>query len=155
LPLEVLKRIRSADQVAWDEGVSRKFVGAEVETVRRRHFPVWHVARYLPRRTRTRPGRHVLGGLLAYETITAANGKRDACGKPCQKVKGTSNTKCLARARQEETRTVRLDADVVLLKSRQRDGVMAVAGSNTSKRRVLFDFSASSSRNSRGSVLIG
>ena len=76
----------------------------------------------------------------AYGTIAACQQQERRMRQAKRKGQGHKHSKRLAQARQEESRAVRLAADVSLLVSWLRDDVLAVAGPDVATRRALFDF---------------
>ncbi len=76
----------------------------------------------------------------AYGTITACEQQERRMRQAKRKGRGNKHSKQLAQARQEESRAVRLAADVSLLVSWLRDDVLSVSGPDVATRRDLFDF---------------
>lgn len=76
----------------------------------------------------------------AYGTITACEQQERRLRQAKRKGRGNKYSKQLAQARQEESRAVRLAADVSLLVSWLRDDVLSVSGPDVVTRRDLFDF---------------
>lgn len=76
----------------------------------------------------------------AYGTITAREQQERRRRQAKRQGRGNQHSKQLAQARQEESRAVRLAADVSLLVSWLRDDVLSVCGPDVATRRELFDF---------------
>ena len=76
----------------------------------------------------------------AYGTITACEHQERRIRQAKRQGRGNQHSKRLAQARQAESRTVRLAADVSLLVSWLREDVLSVSGPDVATRRDLFDF---------------
>jgi hypothetical protein len=76
----------------------------------------------------------------AYGTITACEQQQRRMRQAKRTGQGHKHSKRLAQARQEESRAVRLSADVSLLLSWLRDDILSVSGPDVATRRDLFDF---------------
>ncbi len=75
----------------------------------------------------------------AYGTIAACEQQERLMRQAKRQGQGDKHSKRLAQARQEESRAVRLAADVSLLMSWLRDDVLSVSGPAVATRRDLFD----------------
>ncbi len=76
----------------------------------------------------------------AYGTINACEQQERRLRQAKRKGQGHKHSKRLAQTRREESRSVRLSADVSLLLGWLHDDVLAVAGPDVATRRDLFDF---------------
>jgi hypothetical protein len=76
----------------------------------------------------------------AYGTISTCEQQERRLRQAKRQSRGNKHSKRLAQARQEESRAVRLSADVSRLVSWLREDVLSVSGPEVATRRDLFDF---------------